>query len=100
MDEAEKFGATEKMFELKENNLNLRELLRFSVERTQNLFNEGKELFGFLDGRLKYEIIWTVRGGEAVLNKIRKNNFNVLRQRPSLSKTDFLLLLINAILKR
>jgi len=94
----EKFKVTEKMFELKENNLKLKELVRYNVEKTHNLFAEGKNLIPFLRGRLKYEIKWTIEGGEAVLNKIKKNDFNVFLVRPKLTKIDFLKLLLKAIL--
>ena len=69
-DEMGKFNVVEKMFELKENNLNLRALLKHNVDRTRQLFKEGKKLTGYLTGRLKYEIKWTVLGGEEILKKI------------------------------
>ena len=77
IDEMEKFGVTEKMFELRKNNFNLRQMVQYNVERTQKLFDEGKNLLSKFNGRLKIEIAWTIHGGEAVLNKIRKNNFDV-----------------------
>ncbi len=98
IEDMEKFKVTEKMFELKENNLKLKELVRYNVEKTHNLFAEGKNLIPFLKGRLKYEIKWTIEGGEAVLNKIKKNDFNVFLIRPKLTKIDFLKLLLKAIL--
>ena len=98
-EEMEKFGVSEKMFELKENNLNLKQLLEYNINRTQHLFNEGKKLFPFLKGMLKFEIKWTVLGGEEILQKIRKNNFDVLNIRPELNKIDFLFLLVKALSK-
>jgi squalene synthase HpnC len=98
IEDMEKFNVTEKMFELKENNLKLKELVRYNVEKTHSLFVEGKSLIPFLKGRLKYEIKWTIEGGEAVLNKIKKNDFNVFLIRPKLTKIDFLKLLLKAIL--
>jgi len=99
-DEFEKFGVDEKMFELKENNLNLKRLIEFNVERTQKMFNEGKELLHSLNGGLKIEISWTVKGGERILNKIRKNDFNVLNKRPSLNKFDFASILLKSLILR
>jgi squalene synthase HpnC len=98
IEDMEKFNVTEKMFELKENNLKLKELVRYNVEKAHNLFAEGKNLIPFLKGRLKYEIKWTIEGGEAVLNEIKKNDFNVFLIRPKLTKIDFLKLLLKAIL--
>lgn len=97
LDEMKNFGVAEKMFLLKENNSNLRELVKFSVRRTKTLFDEGKNLLHYLDGRLKLEIKWTILGGELVLEKIKRNNFDVLRQRPVISKRDFGGLLIKSL---
>ena len=95
--EMEKYGVAEKVFELNENNLNLQKLVKFNVERTRVLFNDGKKLLKFLKGGLKLEISWTLRGGEAILDKISKNNYDVLNKRPVLSKTDFVKLFFATI---
>jgi squalene synthase HpnC len=96
-DEMKKFNVTENMFRMNENTPNFKELVRFNVARTRELFEEGKGLFRFLYGRLKVEIKWTVLGGEAILTKIEKNNFDVLNKRPKLNKTDFFILLLRSI---
>ena len=95
--EMEKYGVTEKVFELNENNLNLQKLVKFNVERTRVLFDDGKKILNLLKGGLKLEISWTIRGGEAILDKISRNNFDVLNKRPVLSKTDFVKLFIATI---
>ncbi len=97
-EEMKKYNVTEKMFELNENNLNLKELVRYNVERTRELFEEGRKLIPFLKGRLKYEIKWTIEGGESILKKIAENNFNVLQIRPKLNKVDFIILLFKAFI--
>ncbi len=98
-DEMQNFGVIEKMFELKENNLNLKALVKHNVERTEKLFNEGNKLLEYLNGRLKYEIKWTILGGRSILKQIEKNNYNVLQQRPALTKKDFFILLLKSFLK-
>ena len=85
-DEMQKFGVTEKLFEQKENYDNLKLLIKYNTDRIQKLFDEGKNLLPLLRGRLKYEIIWTVKGGEEILEQIRKNDYNVFNYRPELSK--------------
>jgi squalene synthase HpnC len=95
-DELEKFNVTEKIFELNENNLNLKTLLKHNVDRTRQLYNEGKKLAEYLTGRLKYEIKWTVLGGEEILKKIEADNYNVFQKRPVLNKKDFLILLLKS----
>ncbi len=95
-DEMEKFGVTGKMFELKENNLNFINMVEFNIDRTQQMFNEGKNLLNYLRGRMKYEIAATITGGELILNKIKNQNYNVLKQRPALSKKDYFDLFIKS----
>lgn len=95
--EMEMFSVTENMFELKENNPNIKALVKHNVDRAQNLFDEGKEIYRYLSGRFKYEIKWTVAGGEKILQKIKKQNYNVFATRPKLSKIDFIGLLIKSI---
>ena len=97
-DEMAKFGVTEAEFEMKKNNLNLKSLIEFSVSRIQSLFDEGKSLLEFLSGRFKYEIGWTIRGGEEILNKIRGADFDVFTRRPVLAKTDHLKILFKSFL--
>ena len=98
IDEMGKFGVNEKMFEMKEISFNLKKLIEFSVNRTQSLFDEGKSLLEFLSGRFKYEITWTIKGGEEILRKIRGVDFDVFTKRPVLTKTDYLKLLFKSFI--
>ena len=93
-DEMAKFMIEKKVFELSENSLNLSELLEFNINRTRKIFEEGRGLLKFLSGRFKYEIKWTILGGEEILKKIEKNDYNVLKIRPKLNKFDFMKLLL------
>jgi squalene synthase HpnC len=96
-DEMQKFGVSEKTFELKENSLNLQNLLRHNIGRTEEMFEEGKELLKHLKGRLKFEIRWTILGGERILEKIKETNYNTINIRPELSRTDYIFLAIKAL---
>jgi squalene synthase HpnC len=60
------------------------------VNITDEMFLEGELLIPFLNGIFKYEISWTVLGGRKVLDKIRKIDYNVHRERVRLSKFDLL----------
>jgi squalene synthase HpnC len=93
-DEMEQFQVEEKMFEMNRNNLNLKQLIEFSVNRVQGIFDEGKELLEFLSGRFKYEIAWTINGGEEILRKIRGADFDVLSKRQYLTKFDYMKLFL------
>ena len=97
-DEMEMLQITEKLFEDKENNHKLKQLVKHYIDRIQYLFDEGKKLYPFLSGRLKVEIKWTVAGGEEILNRIRKNDYNVLNNRPELSKTRMASLFLKSIM--
>ena len=99
LDELEKFEVDEKEFEMNRINLNLKKLIEFSVNRVQNYFNEGKPLLEFLSGRFKYEIAWTINGGEEILNKIRGADFDIFIKRASLTKTDYLKLFIKSFIE-
>ena len=91
--ELQNFSITENMFLLKEINVNFINLMQFQIERAEKLFNDGSYLLIKLPWRLKRQIAWTIKGGEAILKKIRNNNFDVLNNRPTLSKKDFIKLL-------
>jgi squalene synthase HpnC len=95
-DEMETFKVTKIMIKEGQINPELRRLIEFNVTRTQMLFDDGRNLFKFLKGRLKYEIKWTILGGEAILEKLRKNDYNVFI-RPYLTKKDFIVLLFNSL---
>lgn len=99
-DEMEKFNINENIFRLKENNINLKELLKFSISRIENMFKEGRKLLPYLKGRLKYEIAWTILGGEEILKKVKRSDYKIFNNRPTLSKLDFLILLCKSIFIR
>lgn len=96
-DEINMFAVTQNMFELKENNPNIKALVKHNVERTQQLFDEGKNLLNYLNGRFKIEIKWTIAGGEKILEKIGKNDYDVFSVRPKLNKLDFIILFVKSI---
>lgn len=96
-DEMESFGVSEKSFELNENSLNLQNLLRHNISRTEEMFKEGRQLLKYLKGRLKLEIKWTILGGELILKKIKTINYNTINIRPKLIRRDYFFLLLKTI---
>lgn len=96
LNDMEKYGVTENMFEFRKNNFNLREMVKSNVDKTLKMFEKGCNLLPFLRGRLKYEIKWTILGGEMILDKIRLSDYDVLNFRPHITKIDFLILLIKS----
>lgn len=93
-DEMAKYMIEKKVFELSENSLNLKELLKFNIARTKKMFEEGRGILKFLKGRVNYEIKWTILGGEEILKKIERNNYRIFEDRPKLNKFDFVKLLL------
>ncbi|MBU0475138.1 MAG: squalene synthase HpnC [Bacteroidetes bacterium] len=91
--EMKKFGVTENIFLLKKINSNFQNLMEAQVQQVFEYFNEGKKLLPFLPFRLKHQIKWTINGGEEILKKIVKLDYNVLTLRPKFSKLDLLKLL-------
>lgn len=73
----------------------LRQIIKFEIERTEKLFDDGKEILQFLPGRLKWQIRWTINGGRKILQKIKKNHYDVLNYRPTLTKFDYIVALVS-----
>jgi squalene synthase HpnC len=89
-EDMQKFSVTENEIKNKIHNQNFIDLMKFEIYRTKNLFIEGRKLLSFLPFKLKVEISATIKGGEAILTKIEKLNFDVTNQNPKLNKKDFL----------
>ena len=96
-DELKKYEVGKNVFELKENNLNFKSVLEANVERAENSFLEGRQLLKYLSGRLKFEIAWTILGGEKILDKIKKMDYDVLNQRPELKKSELIILFFKSL---
>jgi squalene synthase HpnC len=94
------FNVKTEQFFAKSTDSDFTNLIKFEVERTQNLFNEGKKLIERLPKELKIQISMTVLGGEKILEKIGNLSFDVLNSRPKLSKLDYLNILLKAIVYR
>ena len=97
--EMDRYGVEEKQFELGQNNIKFQQLMRFQVDRNKELFREGRGLLNFLSGRLKMQISWTILGGEKILERIEKIDYDVLSIRPKLNKLDYLSLMLKSLFK-
>lgn len=65
---------------------NFRELMRFEVARAREWFARGLPLAGMVNRSLALDIELFSRGGQAILEAIERQDYNVLVQRPSLSR--------------
>jgi len=73
-------------------------LMEFEVERARDWFERGLPLVTKVDRELAIDIELFTRGGQAVLNAIEKQDFNVLHSRPAISKPCKLALVARAAL--
>jgi hydroxysqualene synthase len=75
-------------------------LLQFQVDRTRSMFEAGRPLLHEAVPPLRFELALTWHGGMTILEKIRKQDYDVLNRRPALGLTDKLAVVIRAMLTR
>jgi squalene synthase HpnC len=75
-------------------------LMKFEVERAREWFDNGLPLVKMVDRELAVDIELFTRGGQAILNAIEAQGFDVLKSRPSVSKARKLKLLASAVLRK
>jgi phytoene synthase len=68
-----------------------KEMMRELVERTRRLFDEGRPLPGSVGGRLALELRCVWLGGNRILDKIERADFDIFRRRPTISRAEWLL---------
>ncbi len=96
-DDRNAYGVTEESLFAHQANENYRRLLKFQVERTQGIFNQGAPLTKKLHGLLRLEIRITWLGGTTILRKIEGLDFDTLNRRPKIGKADMAALFCRAL---
>jgi len=96
-DDRARCGVTEEALFAHQANAAYRQLIKFQVDRAQQIFDQGKPLTRKLRGLLRLEIHLTWLGGTKILRKIEALNYDTLNQRPKVGKADMVLLLAKAI---
>ena len=71
-------------------------MMRFEVERARQWFEQGLPLVGKVSRELAVDLLLFTRGGQEILNAIERQNFDVLRRRPVISKPRKLWLVLRA----
>jgi squalene synthase HpnC len=74
--------------------------MREAVEVARELFLKGLPLAGMVDRRLAIDLDLFSRGGLKVLEKIERQDYNVLGARPAISKIERVGLLLGALTRR
>jgi len=99
-DDLRRFEVDEEQIAERRSDHNFRELMRWEVERTRSLFAEGLPLLYMVPGRLRLDLELFTRGGEAILDMIERQRYNVLGRRPALTRVQKTGLIIRRILGR
>ncbi|MGH9620314.1 MAG: squalene synthase HpnC, partial [Bryobacteraceae bacterium] len=88
--------SVEQLFAL-ECNRNFELAMREAVEVAGALFRKGLPLVGTVDHRLAFDLELFSRGGLKILEKIRMQNYNVLKRRPHISKAERAAILLRCL---
>src|SRR5271166_4393399 len=95
------------LFNVSENNIArgqntpaFRAMIKFEVERARDWFRQGLPLIKKVDSELAIDLDLFSRGGQEILNAIEKQDFAVLGNRPSISKSRKLALVARAAIGR
>jgi squalene synthase HpnC len=65
---------------------NYRNCIRFEVDRASDLFDRGEALLPLLDESVRSQIALFGQGGQAILQAIRRRNYDTLTARPVISR--------------
>jgi phytoene/squalene synthetase len=95
----QRFGVTEQQIAGQHVDDRWRTFMAFEVQRARALMLEGAPLTLQVEGRLGWELRLIVQGGLRILEKIEAVGYDVFRFRPTLGKTDWLLMFWRALKK-
>ena len=96
-EDMQRFGVDETMIASGKFTPAFRELMRYEVDYTRQMFAQGMPLIGMVDRDLALDLDLFSRGGLEILHAIEEQNFDVLRARPSISKSRKAALLVRAL---
>jgi squalene synthase HpnC len=80
------FSVTEDQIKQGHCDENFRNLIHFEVDRAATMFDNGAALLPMVRPAVRMQISLFAKGGRAVLAAIRRQNYDTLSRRPSLSK--------------
>ena len=93
------FGCTEEQIANGVADRAFRDLMRCEVDRAQALFEEGLPLAARLSGRARLAIALFSKGGMRVLDAIRKQDYDVLSERPVVTRSRKLWLILSTAVR-
>lgn len=96
----QQFGYTEEELRNGIVDKRFRELMKFEIERTRQLFYEGAALPSLVDKDLRLELRLVWFGGMSVLRKIEKVGYDVFHRRPVLNAGNKIMILVRGLFIR
>jgi squalene synthase HpnC len=100
LEDLRRFGVTEEDIGRQQNSAAFRGMMQFEVDRARDWFRSGRPLVGKVDRELAIDLDLFSRGGMEILNAIEKQGFQVLGNRPAISKSRKLALVAHAALAK
>ena len=94
----ERFGVAEGQIEGRVFTPEFATMMRALVDRTRDLLREGAVLSSMVDEELRVTLDLFRKGGEAILDGIAAQGYDVLRSRPFVTRRKKLMLLLGALL--
>ena len=100
LEDMRRFGVSEREIAERRPTTEFLKLMKFEVDRAREWFERGLPLAGRVDRDLGIDIELFSRGGQEILKAIERQGFDVLRQRPAISKARKLWLVARAGMNR
>jgi phytoene/squalene synthetase len=97
LEDLARYGVSEQQIAERRFDSKFRELMKFEVQRAREWFDRGLPLAKMVDRELALDLELFSRGGLAILDAVEKQDYNVLAQRPVVSKGKKMMLLLRAL---
>lgn len=94
-EDCDKFGVTQK--EIAKGGEKVDHLILYQTVKTEEMIDRGAYLAELVSGRLRFELRAVVFGARRMIGKIRQQNGDVLSQRPKLSKSEHVYILLKSL---
>lgn len=99
-EDCDRFGVTKEDLKIDRGTAKVRALLKYQVDRTKELFLEGKPLERSIDKKFHLELKLTLNGGMRILERIELMQYDTFHHRPTLTKFDWALIFFRSLTTR
>ena len=94
------FGVDVEIIKNRQASIAFRDMMRFEVDRTRDMFRAGYSLLGHLKRDFRLEFAAITAGGLAVLDAIERLDYDTLSNRPTVSKSKKISIMLNIIFRK